>query len=103
MDRGVKASTSMTFGFLYPHYGVSAVEGQTRRSMFSNEEERPDSMQHGATIVLVQTQFSILKLSNCLKNPNKKHIFLIIPFKNVKYFRSGFQLVSGAEQSLYNQ
>ena len=43
MERGVKASTTMAYGILCLHYGVSALEGQMRRSKFSNEEEGPDT------------------------------------------------------------
>ena len=58
-------STTMANGFLCPHYmynyGIFAVEGHPRSSMFSDViEARRDSMQHGAASVRVQTKFSIL-------------------------------------------
>ena len=60
MIRGDVASTTTANGFLCPHYGVAAVESHTRRPISSDEEARPNSMQHGAARVRVQTQFSIL-------------------------------------------
>ena len=60
MFRGTKASTTVIKGFLCPHYGISAVDGHMRKSVFSDDDARPDSIEHGAVRVRVQTQFSML-------------------------------------------
>ena len=64
------------------------MDGQTRRSIFSNEEARPDSMQHRAVKVRVQTQLSILKLIAVWKKPNKnafkKSLFIVRFLKVLK-------------------